>query len=247
MGGTEMIEFILTEANRPFAIAIAAMLTITLLEVILALGGLGLMAALDNLVPEDFDLDVGDVDIDAGMDLAADADIDVDADIDAGGGANFLHMVLGFFGIGRVPLLVVIVSFLACFGLAGYFTQAAVHGLTGFYLPAVLASAPAFVGGSFVTRRIAMLLGRLVPEVETEAVDSGSFVGRTAVITLGEARHGAPTQGRLKDPNGQAHYVMIEPDRANASFRQGDEVLLIGRRGGVFRAIEVTSDALSRG
>lgn len=238
-----MIEFILSEANRPFAVAIGVMLSITVLEIFLAMGGLGMMGALDNLVPDDFDLDVGDVD--AGIDVDMDADVDIDADV--GGGANFLHMVLGFFGIGRVPLLVVIVSFLASFGLAGYLTQGFVHGVTGFYLPGLLASVPAFLGGSFVTRRIALLVGRLIPDVETDAVDSGSFIGRTAVLTLGDATKGKPAQGKLKDQNGQIHYLMIEPDQADKSFRQGDEVLLVGRQGSIFKAIEVTSDALSRG
>lgn len=237
-----MIEFILTEANRPFAISIGVMLSITVLEIFLAMGGLGMMGILDNLVPDSFDLDVGDVD--AGVNVDMDADIDLD--VDFGGDASFLHMVLGFFGIGRVPLLVVIVSFLASFGLAGYLIQSLVHGVTGFYLPALLASIPAFLGGSFVTRRIALAVGKLIPDVETDAVDSGSFIGRTAVLTLGEASRGKPAQGKLRDQNGQIHYLMIEPDEANKSFRQGDEVLLVSRQGSIFKAIEVTSDALSR-
>ena len=241
-----MLDFILAEANRPFAITIGAMLSITVLEIFLAMGGLGMMGALDNLVPDDFDIDVGDVD--TGIDLDADVDMDVDMDAapDAGGGASFLHMVLGFFGIGRVPLLVVIVSFLGSFGLAGYVTQGVVHGITGMYLPGLLASIPAFFGGSFVTRRLAFLVGRLVPDVETEAVDSGTFIGRTAVITLGEAAPGKPAQGKLQDHNGQTHYLMIEPDEADKTYREGDQVLLVSRQGSIFNAIDVTSDALSR-
>ncbi|MBE9552522.1 MAG: DUF1449 family protein, partial [Proteobacteria bacterium] len=151
-----MIEFILAEANRPFAIAIAAMLILGFLELLLAMGGFGMMGVLDNLVPDDWDLDAN-IDVDAGVDMDADLDMDMDADLDAdadvGGGAGaFLQMVLGFFGIGRVPLLVVIVAFLTSFGLAGYVTQSIVHGVTGFYLPALLASIPAFFGGSFATR-----------------------------------------------------------------------------------------------
>ena len=43
-----MIEFILTEANRPFAIAIAAMLMLGFLELLLAMGGFGMMGVLDK-------------------------------------------------------------------------------------------------------------------------------------------------------------------------------------------------------
>lgn len=244
-----MIEFILTEANRPFAIAIAAMLMIGVLELMLAMGGFGMMGFLDNLVPDDWDLDA-DLDVDAGVDMDMDADIDMDADLDGdaglGGGTSFLQAVLGFFGIGRVPLLVVIVAFLTSFGLAGYATQMVVHGVTGFYLPALLASGPAVFGGSFVTRYLAIGLSRLIPDVETEAVDSKTFVGRTAVVTMGEARAGKPAQGKLRDQNGQAHYLLIEPDQADLVFKQGDQVLLVSQQGSIFKAIEVTSDALVR-
>ena len=241
-----MIEFILGEATRPFAISIAPMLILGFLELILAMGGFGMMGALDNLVPDDWDLDA-DLDVDAGVDMDADVDADMDADADMGGGAGaFLQMVLGFFGVGKVPLLVVIVAFLTSFGLAGYATQMVMHGISGYYLPALLASIPAFFGGSFATRYLAIGLGRLVPDIETEAVDSKTFIGRTAVLTLGEARAGKPAQGKLRDHNGQAHYLLIEPDQTDVIFREGDQVLLVSQQGSIFKAIEVSSDALVR-
>lgn len=239
-----MIEFLLSEANRPFAISIGVMLMFGFLELMLALGGFGMMGVLDNLVPDDWDLDAGvDMDMDADLDIDADMDVSVDS---GGGAGEFLQMVLGFFGVGRVPLLVVIVAFLTSFGLMGYVIQSVVHGVTGLYLPALLASIPAFFGGSFVTRYMAIGLGRLVPDVETEAVDSKTFVGRTAVLTMGEASPGKPAQGKLRDNNGQAHYLLIEPDQADTVFREGDQVLLVSQQGSVFKAIEVTSDALVR-
>ena len=244
-----MIEFILTEANRPFAIAIAAMLMLGFLELLLTMGGLGMMGFLDSLVPGDLDIDA-DIDVDAGIDMDVDADVDMDVDLDAdagvGGGASFLQAVLGFFGVGRVPLLVVIVAFLTSFGLSGYATQLVVHGVSGYYLPALLASLPAFIGGSLVTRYLAIGLGRLVPDVETEAVASKTFIGRTATLTAGEARAGKPAQAKLRDHNGQAHYLLIEPDQADMVFREGDQVLLVSQQGSVFKAIEVPSDALVR-
>ena len=249
-----MIEFILSEANRPFAIAITAMLILGFLELLLAMGGFGMMGVLDNLVPDDWDLDADldvdagvDMDLDANLDMDVDMDADLDADADVGGGAgSFLQMVLGFFGIGRVPLLVVIVAFLTSFGLAGYATQMVVHGVSGYYLPALLASIPAFLGGSFVTRYLAIGLGRLIPDIETEAVETKTFIGRTAVLIMGEARAGKPAQAKLRDHNGQAHYLLIEPDQADMVFREGDQVLLVSQQGSIFKAIDVTSDALVR-
>ena len=63
---------------------------------------------------------------------------------------------------------------------------------------------------------------------------------------MGEARAGKPAQGKLKDHNGLSHYLLIEPDQADVVFRQGDQVLLVSQQGSIFKAIEVTSDALVR-
>ena len=221
-----MLQFVLNEANRPFAIAIATMLGFGALELLLALGGLGLTGLLDSLIPDDWD-----------------AGVDGDATADAGA-PNGLAAVLSFFGIGRVPLMVVVVAFLASFGLAGFVEQAAASSLTGHLLPAVLASLPAGFAAILATRRIALLLGRLIPDVETSAVTSDTFIGRTAVLTLGEARIDSPAQAKLRDQNGQIHYVMIEPDQADGVFREGDRVFLVGRNSGVFKAIAVPSTAL---
>lgn len=242
-----MIEFILMEANRPFAVAIGFMLGLGLLETIMAFGGLGMTGLLDSLVPDSWDIgvDVDAPDIDADLDIDADVDADMDADIDGAGAASFLHAALGVFGIGKAPLLVVIVAFLTSFGLAGFVTQGLVHGVTGYYLPALFASVPAAIGGTFVTRYVAIFVGWLLPDVETSAVDSGTFIGRTAVLTLGKARAGQPAEAKLKDQNDQVHYLMIEPDEPGVEFQQGDEVLLVSRQGSVFKAIAVTSDALT--
>lgn len=245
-----MFEFILIEANRPFTIAIAVMLGIGMLELLLALGGLGLSGLLDNLVPDDWQ-----VDFDAGEGLEIGDGPDIGDGVEAGdgldgsevgdAGGSALAMVLSFFGIGRAPLLVVIVAFLTCFGLAGLVIQAVVAKVLGFYLAPALASIPAVIGGALVSRRVAILLGRLIPDVETSAVESGSFIGRTAVLTLGDAKPGRPAQARLRDRNGQRHYVMVEPDQADTTFREGERVLLVGRNGGVFQAISVPSRALT--
>lgn len=234
-----MLDFILTDASRPFAISIGIMLGMGVLELVMALGGLGLSGLVDGLVPDGWGADLDTVD---GLDGAEGVDADVDGEL---GDSSFLASALGIFGVGKAPLLVVIVTFLGTFGLSGLLTQAAVHGITGYYLPATLASIPALIGGATVTRHFAVFLGRLMPDVETSAVDSGTFVGRIAVLTLGTAKPGRPAQAKLRDHNGQIHYVMAEPDQANAVFREGDRMLLVSREGAVFKAIPVPSDALA--
>ena len=89
------------------------------------------------------------------------------------------------------------------------------------------------------------ILGRIIPKDETESVSEESFVGRVAVITLGQAAPGKPAQARLSDQHGQAHYVMLEPDTDNAVFEQGTQVLIVSHEGAVFKAIENPSAALT--
>jgi hypothetical protein len=76
-----------------------------------------------------------------------------------------------------------------------------------------------------------------MPGDETEAVSEESFIGRIAVVTLGEARAGKPAQGKLSDQHGQTHYVMLEPAASGEVFETGASVLLIGQEGAVFQGI----------
>ncbi|MGI9449813.1 MAG: OB-fold-containig protein, partial [Geminicoccaceae bacterium] len=144
----------------------------------------------------------------------------------------------------KVPLLVVIVAFLTVFGLSGLILQNLWSGITGSMLPASLASLPALVVGLITTRYLALGLARLIPSSETSAVSSDSFVGRVAVLTLGTAATGKPAQAKLTDGYGQAHYLMVEPDQTDMVFQQGDRILLVGRKAGVFKGIPNESDVL---
>lgn len=231
-----MIAFILADHNLPFAIALALMMLIAVLEGVTTLLGMGLSGMLDSLLPEmdaDFDLDV---------------DADVDADIHAAGihGASPLTRMLSWLRIGQVPVLVLLVIFLTAFGLSGFGVQSAANRLTGLFLPVWPAMAVAFVLAMPFVRFFGGVLARIMPKDETEAVSEKSFVGLVAVITTGKARQGSAAQGKLIDRFGQAHYVMIEPDEAGEEFLQGAEVLLVSQQGATFKAIRNTSAVLRK-
>ena len=89
-------------------------------------------------------------------------------------------------------------------------------------------------------------VAKVMPKEETSAVSLNSLVGRVATITLGTASPGKPAQGKVRDEHGLEHYVMIEPDIADAAFEQGSEVLLVRSEGAKFFAIANTHAALSR-
>ena len=225
-----MGQLVTAPQNWPFIVALGVMLGLAGLEVLVLLLGGSLFGFVDDLLPDSLD---GDVDVSA------------EAGIDApDSSSGMLDQVLGWFAVGQVPFLVVIVALLTSFGLLGLALQAMLAKLTGYTLPPSVAAIPAFVGASFSTRWLALRIARLIPNVETSAVSRDSFIGRVATITLGSARSGEPTQARLTDTHGQAHYVLVEPDRKTDVLTEGERVLLVGRSNAVFKAIRAESDAL---
>jgi membrane protein implicated in regulation of membrane protease activity len=152
--------------------------------------------------------------------------LDMHADVDGGGD------LLGWLGIGRVPLLMLFVVFLALFGLAGLAVQQFAGPLSLWIaVPAAIAAALPLTGLG------ARGLARIMPGDETTAVGLDELVGRRGTITIGTARRGSPAQARVSDVHGQVHYVMVEPYDDDHSICQGDTVRLDRREGNIFIAV----------
>ena len=135
-------------------------------------------------------------------------------------------------GFGGVPLLMLLVVFLAAFGLIGLAVQQAF----GPYSPG-LASAVAAAGALPATGIGARGLARIMPRDETTAVSLDTLVGKRGTITIGTARRGSPAQARVKDVHGQPHYVMVEPHDEAHTLAEGETVLLIRRDGHIFTGL----------
>lgn len=222
-----MSQLVTAPQNWPFILALGLMLGLAGLELLILLLGGSLFGAVDSLLPDSLEADIPDTDA-----AAPDAS------------PGMLGQILGWFAVGRVPFLVIVIALLTSFGLIGLAIQAVLKQTSGFALPAGLAAIPAFVGASFTTRWLALRIARIMPSAETTAVSRDSFVGRVATITLGSARSGEPTQARITDTHGQAHYVMVEPDRETDVLAEGERVLLVSRSNAVYRAIRAESEAL---
>ncbi len=245
-----MIAHLLEPQTAPFAVALGVMLLIALMEGVGLLFGFALSGLVDAVLP-DFDLpdvDVPDVDVpDVDVDLAAGADVhapDLDAPAVASGGA--FTQFLGWLCFGRVPALVLLVAFLTAFGLIGLILQSLIKGMAGAYLPALVASVPAFAAALPATRYLGLGLSKIMPKEESEAVSQENFIGKIAVITTGVAKQGLPAQAKLQDHYGQTHYVLVEPDLDDETFEAGAEVLLVRRTGSRFRVIANRHAALSK-
>ncbi|MBB3061110.1 YqiJ family protein [Microbulbifer rhizosphaerae] len=213
--------FLLQDGNLLFTGALVLMLMIAVLEGVMTLIGVGISDLLDNLLP--------------------DTDVDLDApDTEAGG---VLTKLLGWLRFGEVPALILLVAFLVSFGITGLVIQLFVDALLGFVLPAWLLAVPVFLLALPQVRFVGNLLRRFAVGDETEAVGRKSFIGRVAVITIGEAAAGSPAEARFSDEFGTTHYVMVEPD-GDETFKQGEKVLLVEESGANFRVIRPTNKHL---
>lgn len=154
---------------------------------------------------------------------------DLDLDMDSG--------LLDWLGVGQVPLLILLVAFLAAFGGLGLASQQTALVATGSLLPTWIAIPGALVASLPVTAGLARLLGRVMPRDETTAFELDDLVGRPGTITVGRAAAGSPARTRVIDPHGQPHHVLVEPNDPATIFEEGDTVLLVRREGARFRGI----------
>ena len=148
-----------------------------------------------------------------------------------------LERALAWLHLGRVPVLVLLILFLAGFSVSGYAVQALAGTLFGSLLPWWLASLPAALTAMCCVRALGGLLARVLPDHETTAVSEQSLVGRTGMVTQGIARSGMAAQTKVRDANGGLHYVLVEPDIAAETFAEGDSVLLVRKTGARFYGI----------
>jgi len=155
----------------------------------------------------------------------------IDADGDVHGDAGDL---LGWLGVGRIPLLMVIVVLLALFGLIGITLQQLAEALLGRPLSPWIAGPAAFVAALPLTGLCARGLARILPGDETSAISLDDLVGRRATIIVGTARTGCPARASVRDRHGLTHYVMVEPTDDRQSVGEGGSVLLVRREGDIF-------------
>ena len=208
-----MLEFLLTDANLPFTLALGLMLGIALLEGLGLLAGFDISRSLDDLLFDaEFEVETGESEVPGGLAFL-----------------TWLH-------IGIVPMLILLVVFLTAFGCTGLLVQSLALRALGQPLAPAWASGLALLASIPILRVVGSGLKRLFQD-QTRAVSQDAFVGTTGTIVIGTARSGQPAQARLQDELGQSHYVMVEPLTLAEVFETGTEVLLVERQGAVYRGL----------
>ncbi len=245
------MNFLTATQNIPFTVALTLLVLVALVQGIgLLIGGLDSFsfgadtdaAPLEGVSP-DFSADA------PGADALADVgDMGEAGDLPDGTGANstvsssLAGSVLAWLQIGRLPTMVVLILFLASFGIGGLVLQKIVLAMTGSLLPATFAALPVTVAAFFATGKLGAWIAPIIPRDETEAFSVDSFLGLNATVLRGTASNGQPAEAKLTDPLGHAHYVMVEPRDPTLTFRAGELVQLILRRGACFLAIPASPD-----
>lgn len=163
--------------------------------------GLGLLIAVLQLFGLSHDGDA-DADADAEVDLEADTDLDSDLDQDVGADAADHEVVgawsgfswLAFIGIGKTPLMVVLLILFMSIGMLGWFLNGVILGLFGFFpsLLILFSGLISLVAGAFITSRVTRFIGRALPPVSSTATRAQALVGMhgTVISPFVDGRYG---------------------------------------------------------
>lgn len=230
-----MIEAFLTPNAYPFSIALCVVLGLFILELISLLLGGSIMAIGSDAPDVDLDLDA-DFDID--LDVDADLDIEPDLDTEIGGGPTG---VLGWLGIGEVPFLIWLVSFLTIFGLTGLLTLNVGNAITGLTMSLAITVPVAIIVATYAARFIARIVASIMPKTESTAMRTRFLGGHHGVISQGTARRGQPAEAKIKDRHGNTHYLRVEPLEDDVEIPQGRDVHVIRKRDGMFFVVDITT------
>ena len=171
----------------------------------------------------DGDADV-DADIDADVDMDADADIDSDIEADTGLRSPSFGDLFGFLNVGRVPLVVVLMSLFATWGIAGLIANAFLNvpeKPQWVWISYVIAFFCSFLG----TRYISIALSKLFPESE-RAINDVQLLGLSGRVVSGQITTTFGT-ARVRVPDGPELTVSCRAKSDEVTPVKGDTVILI--------------------
>jgi hypothetical protein len=242
-----VIEYFTAPGTLPFTSALLVMLGLLLFEIIALINGMGVDDIVDDFIISN--VDMPDDLFEVGGEWSVDTGSDLSSGIEGTGGTEAAGSVIGrmlaWLYIGRVPVLMVLIVFLTVFSLSGLIAQSILRDSIGLMVPGVIAAPAIFFLTLPLVRWCTGGLARVMPKEETSAVSTATFVGRTAIVTGGTARHGLPAQARLTDQFGTTHYVMVEPEDSEQVLESGSLILLVRRINGRFSAIPNPNAALA--
>jgi membrane protein implicated in regulation of membrane protease activity len=223
--------------NLPFTVLLGLSIFVALMQ----LSGLG--GDDDSNSDLDHDVDAGDLDHDVDMGHDADLDHDLDHDVshEADHDADAEHgdaehgnadhgdsfSPLSFLGIGKAPLLVVLMILFASVGLVGWLLNGVSQAVLGAFpgLLVCITLPVAGLVGTLLTSRAARLIGQLMPPLTTTASRAQALVGMTGTVTspFVDEKYGMV---RLRDAGSTMITIFATTEEAQPIPR-GEQVLLV--------------------
>lgn len=138
--------------------------------------------------------------------------------------------------------VLIFVFLLLNFSFAGYFLQLSIFASKQEFAAWYYVILPALVIAIFFTVFMIHCLDQVIkPKITKNQVD---LLGRLATVSSGNARPGFSAQARVRDENGQLHYVQVEPEFGELEFQS--QIILIRFRKSHYIAKKIsTSNQLS--
>jgi hypothetical protein len=173
----------------------------------------------------DVDTNAGDVDADVDADIDVDADVDSDAEMDD---FPVFERALGFINVGKVPLTIIIATFLMFWGITGFTVNRIIlRSLGSFPSVFIMAScASALVVGIIATKFLSGIIARMFPMVETYSSSNESLLGQVAQVVSGQvtSKFG---RAKIKDQYGNELTIFCKIPDGKEALKRGDEVVLV--------------------
>lgn len=201
-------------ATYPFAIAALILVGLVLVEIVAMLVGFSLSTT--------FDVDAPGHSVEAHHE------------------AGVLGAWMSWLNAGGVPLLVLLMIWLASFAIMGYAIQGVAAAVLA-PLPVTLASLGAALLALPAGRTLSRLTARIIPREETAAVSQAEFIGLTGVVVLGPLDQGKPGQVRVRDLHGNLHVLRARAAEGH-TIPQGAAVLVVDGKDGLFQTIPAPGD-----
>ncbi len=185
-------------------------------------------AEIDTEVDFEHDVDVShDLDVDGG----ADVDHDVEAVAEHPAGAESISSVtlsdiLLFFGVGRVPLSILLMSFSYAFGVTGWVLNTLAAGPGGDVGPWFAASlGGACAAGMTTMRVVSRAIIRYLPTTDVSGFARRQLVGLRGVAGLPVDEHAGRAQ--VTDGEGTRHQVRCRVVPGGQPLPKGSKVILV--------------------
>jgi membrane protein implicated in regulation of membrane protease activity len=160
---------------------------------------------------------------DADTDGDADSDHDAEADDAAGSQTSIATAAMGWLGVGRVPLSILLMVALMTWGAAGLICSAILQDRGVF---AAWISIPVAAGVSvLITHFVAAFIGKYLPLNETSARRRHALLGLTGQAMLPINDHFGMVS--VRDATGDLYQVACRAAATNESINKGEPVKLV--------------------